>query len=386
MIKILKNDTLLMKLVLIHIITVIAASVAGILFNQQSLLLNTIVIALIVLIGLWLIYVVYQKHTTSLQQTAEENDEPPLDTEELFQRIGDASINVIISAGELTAISEETSAASEEINHAIVNISHEVLHQLTDMESINDRVKIMNDSIVSMNQQNQLIKQVTTQSETATQKGAEMVTKLKKSNDESLQAADKISASISELYNKTIDISRITETIKNISSETNLLALNASIEAARAGAHGKGFAVVASEVRKLAEQSSMATKQIQAMISSIEKETENTVTTMMETVSHSKQLDESVKATEIEFLAIRQAVAQTIEAIDTLHDELQTVTEQNDSIALAIQNSSDVSQQTVVSVDNIVSSIQSQNAMIVMIADSASHLSEISIQLDAITQ
>ena len=291
-----------------------------------------------------------------------------------------------MSAGELTAISEETSAASEEINHAIVNISHEVLHQLTDMESINDRVKIMNHSIVSMNQQNQLIKQVTTQSETATQKGAEMVSQLKKSNDESLQAADKISASISELYNKTIDISRITETIKNISSETNLLALNASIEAARAGAHGKGFAVVASEVRKLAEQSSMATKQIQTMISSIEKETENTVTTMMETVSHSKQLDESVKATEIEFVAIRQAVAQTIEAIDTLHDELQTVTEQNDSIALAIQNSSDVSQQTVVSVDNIVSSIQSQNAMIVMIADSASHLSEISLQLDAITQ
>ena len=386
MIKILKNNTLLMKLVLIHIITVILASVAGILFNQQSLLLTTIVIALIVLIGLWLIYVVYQKHTISLQQTAEENDEPPLDTEELFQRIGDASINVIMSAGELTAISEETSAASEEINHAIVNISHEVLHQLTDMESINDRVKIMNHSIVSMNQQNQLIKQVTTQSETATQKGAEMVSQLKNSNDESLQAADKISASISELYNKTIDISRITETIKNISSETNLLALNASIEAARAGAHGKGFAVVASEVRKLAEQSSMATKQIQAMISSIEKETENTVTTMMETVSHSKQLDESVKATEIEFLAIRQAVAQTIEAIDTLHDELQTVTEQNDSIALAIQNSSDVSQKTVVSVDNIVSSIQSQNAMIVMIADSASHLSEISLQLDAITQ
>lgn len=213
-----------------------------------------------------------------------------------------------------------------------------------------------------------------------------MVTQLKKSNDESLQAADKISASITELYNKTIDISRITETIKNIASETNLLALNASIEAARAGTHGKGFAVVASEVRKLAEQSNMATKQIQDMISSIEKETENTVNTMMETISHSKQLDESVKATEIEFVAIRQAVAQTIEAIDTLHDELQTVTEQNHNITLAIQNTSEVSQQTVVSVDNIVSSIQSQNTMIAMIADSASHLSEISLQLDAITQ
>ena len=76
---------------------------------------------------------------------------------------------------------------------------------------------------------------------------------------------------------------------------------------------------------------------------------------MTETISHSKQLDESVKATEKEFIAIRQAVPQTIEAIDTLNDELKKVTEQNHTISIAVQNSSSVSQQTATSVENITS-------------------------------
>lgn len=401
------RNGLFVKLIVFHSIAVLLAGGAGILFAQQGMLtLGYLAISMIIILSLLALYITSGKRFLLLRKTAIEasevleidlpnraNDIERLDlviqslskdSDSLFQRVASASVEVVMSAGELTAVSEETSASSEEINNAIREISREVLHQVTDMDDISNRVESMNRSVAMMNEQNQLIKRVTTHSESATEKGAEIVAQLKSANEESLQAADQISLSITALYNKTLDISRITDTINDISSETNLLALNASIEAARAGVHGAGFAIVASEVRKLAEQSNASTQQIQGMIASIEKEMEETILTMTQTDTLSKQLDASVKATEIEFIEIRQAVTQTIQAIVTLNDELQKVTEQNHSIMQAVQNSSSISQQTAISVDNITSTIEEQNKMIMLIAQSAGNLSKISMHLDSI--
>ncbi|MDR3602401.1 MAG: methyl-accepting chemotaxis protein [Desulfosporosinus sp.] len=85
---------------------------------------------------------------------------------------------------------------------------------------------------------------------------------------------------IDDLNNQSLQIKQIVDTISQIASQTNLLALNAAIEAARAGEHGKGFAVVADEVRKLAEQSQIATKEIAGIIQSITKSNADAVQVM----------------------------------------------------------------------------------------------------------
>lgn len=187
----LTKSYLFMKLVVVHGVLVLSVGGAASLFAQwESLLLAYLAIGVLTIMSILAFYLTFGKTFTLLAQTALEassltkidcsntpDDIKKLhlvihslsnDNEVLFQQVSDASMHVIMSAGELTAISEATSATSADINSAILGISHEVLHQVADMEIVSNRVKMMNDSIDMMNQQNQIIRQVTTNSEMAT--------------------------------------------------------------------------------------------------------------------------------------------------------------------------------------------------------------------------
>ncbi|WP_166240369.1 methyl-accepting chemotaxis protein [Paenibacillus turpanensis] len=301
---------------------------------------------------------------------------------ELLQKVQNTSNHLLDSSTELSAVSEQTSASGEEVGRAIAEIASGTQDQALDLEGINVQVEQLTNSLQSMNNQNLIMKDITTKTEVTSAEGLSIVKQLKASNEGSLKASESISSGVKDLYAKSQQIYSIMDTISNISAETNLLALNASIEAARAGEHGRGFAVVAQEIRKLAEESKVAAEQVQQVVRTIGEETEKTVVTVEETMKSAKMVNSDVLETEEKFNQLFMSVKETVEALAVFSTDIAKITAYTSKINGGIQSSSSVSQQIAASVEEINASVNEQIEAISNVARSAEQLSMLNGELN----
>ncbi len=185
------------------------------------------------------------------------------------------------------------------------------------------------------------------------EEGTSLITQTVSGIQQVRTATEQLAERVRGLGQQSAQIGTIVETIEDIASQTNLLALNAAIEAARAGEHGKGFAVVADEVRKLAERSSTATKEIAAMIRTIQGETGEAVQAMGQAAA---DVSAAVKLTDQAGAAFRDiaeksqaSAAQMLsvrEAVDAMRQS-NTQLEQAVAEALAIAQQNQQAAETV---------------------------------------
>mgnify|MGYP000973325083 CR=1 FL=1 len=178
---------------------------------------------------------------------------------------------------------------------------------------------------------------------------------------------EQIAASVSQsaavvgaLGERSRAISGIVQTIREIADQTNLLALNAAIEAARAGEHGRGFAVVADEVRKLAERTSQATGEISQMIAAIQGETQSAIASIEAGSGQARKGAELARQAAQALDGINSGARQTLEKVEAIAAAVSQQTRAGESIAEHVGNirlmaeaNSRVTEQTLLAVDHV---------------------------------
>jgi methyl-accepting chemotaxis protein len=197
-------------------------------------------------------------------------------------------------------------------------------------------------------------------------------------------SVSKASQSIHSLSERSNEISEIIEIITGVAEQTNLLALNAAIEAARAGEHGKGFAVVADEVKKLAEESKRSAGQITEMINHIQTETKESVQMMAE---ESRQVVQGLKETEEAnqaFRLISQSMKEVSDKVVEVSASVEQMMAASNQILENVKKMRTISEKNAENSQESAAATQEQYAALEEVAASAQFLSQMAEDLEVI--
>lgn len=300
---------------------------------------------------------------------------------ETIDNIKKNSINVSSNADNLSSIIGETSETIEGVAKAIDDMAQGSTDLAKNVEDGAGKLGLLADEINEVVKSTELMKNHIKMVSDANLEGIEYISKLKEAVKANNSVAEKVSVQVNLLDKKSESIGKISDTIKSIASQINLLSLNAAIEAARAGEQGKGFAVVADEIRKLAAETAHSTKEIDSIVAEVKKEISTTKLEMANEESAINETSISSIETEKAFKAIDDSVNNIIKQIENLIVRINSIDNNKDGVVENVTDISAISEESASTTEEISASIQEQSASMEQISESAKDLKKISIEL-----
>jgi methyl-accepting chemotaxis protein len=300
---------------------------------------------------------------------------------------------VAAGAGEQARASSDTSNAAIELGAIINQVGSGAAETSRKVDAASSALTQMATAISNASAASTEVSSVASDAASAAERGRAAVRETVSEMGRIKVTVEEASARVTELGAKSDQIGAIVETIDDIAEQTNLLALNAAIEAARAGEQGKGFAVVADEVRKLAERSSRATKEIAALIGEVQSGTDAAVRAMragageVETgAEKAGQAGRSLDEISSAVAATQSAVGRITSAVDAMNSASSGVVAASDAIATIAAQTNAAAGQMTSSAELVARSVESIAAISEENSASAEEVSAATEQMSAQAQ
>ncbi|HWS03565.1 MAG TPA: methyl-accepting chemotaxis protein [Gammaproteobacteria bacterium] len=246
-----------------------------------------------------------------------------------FNRMSENLRNVI---GEISGATTQLASAAEEMSAVTDEASRGVQHQQSEIEHVATAMNEMTSTVQEVAHNAALAAQSAQQADRDAKKGALVATEALGGIDNLVNEMERASGVIQKLKNESENIGMVLDVIRGIAEQTNLLALNAAIEAARAGEQGRGFAVVADEVRTLASRTQQSTQEIQQMIERLQVGAGDAVRVMNEARGTAKDSSDQVEKAAESLAEIAGSVSQ----INDMNTQIASAAEEQSAVAAEI--------------------------------------------------
>lgn len=269
----------------------------------------------------------------------------------MVQQIREQSANIHQASGQLEENATATSGNVDSVETAVNEIATGATSQATETQRATEDVVMMGTMIENTSTQVENLNSTAVEMSNASASARDALEELNHINEKAIESIEVIYQQTHTTNESALKIKDVTELIASIAEETNLLSLNASIEAARAGDAGKGFAVVASQIQKLAEQSNASTKKIDDIIHMLLTDSENAVHTMEEVREVMHQQSEKVEQTKQVFGSVNQGIDQSISGMEAISEHTRQLDHARENIVDTVQNLSAIAQENAASTE-----------------------------------